>query len=90
MVLEIAQIDVKPGLEAEFEAGVAKAAPIFRRAKGCRGGASALHWEAEPLWAFRTVSGHSGRNGPPLLEESEAHQRSGGPKQDPGGKEQWR
>ncbi len=36
MVTEIAQIDVKPGLEAEFEAGVAKAAPLFRRAKGCR------------------------------------------------------
>ena len=35
MVLEIAQIDVKPGLEAEFEAGVAKAAPLFKRAKGC-------------------------------------------------------
>ncbi len=37
MVIEIAQIDVKPGLEAEFEAGVAKAVPIFQRAKGCRG-----------------------------------------------------
>ncbi len=37
MVLEIAQIDVKPGLEAEFEAGVEKAVPVFRRAKGCRG-----------------------------------------------------
>jgi heme-degrading monooxygenase HmoA len=37
MILEIAQIDVKPGLEAEFEAGVAKAAPIFKRAKGCQG-----------------------------------------------------
>ena len=36
MVLEIAQIDVKPGLEAEFEAGVGKAAPLFKRAKGCR------------------------------------------------------
>jgi len=36
MILEIAQIDVKSGLEAEFEAGVAKAAPIFKRAKGCR------------------------------------------------------
>ena len=35
MVLEIAQIDVKPGMEAEFEAGVAKAAPIFKRARGC-------------------------------------------------------
>jgi heme-degrading monooxygenase HmoA len=35
MVVEIAQIDVKPGMEAEFEAGVAKAAPLFKRAKGC-------------------------------------------------------
>ena len=37
MITEIAQIDVKPGTEAEFEAGVAKAAPLFKRAKGCRG-----------------------------------------------------
>ena len=37
MFLEIAQIDVKPGMEAEFEAGVQKAAPLFRRAKGCTG-----------------------------------------------------
>ncbi len=37
MILEIAQIDVKPGMEAEFEAGVAKAAPLFQRAKGCSG-----------------------------------------------------
>ena len=37
MILEIAQIDVKPGLEAEFEARVAKAAPLFKRAKGCKG-----------------------------------------------------
>ncbi len=37
MFVEIAQIEVKPGLEAEFEAGVAKAAPLFRRAKGCSG-----------------------------------------------------
>ncbi len=37
MILEMAQIDVKPGLEAEFEAGVAKAVPIFKRAKGCKG-----------------------------------------------------
>ena len=36
MVTEIAQIDVKPGMESEFEAGVAKAAPLFQRAKGCR------------------------------------------------------
>lgn len=37
MILEIAQIEIKPGLEAEFEAGVAKAGPIFARAKGCKG-----------------------------------------------------
>jgi len=37
MVLEIAHIDVKPGLESAFEAGVAKAIPLFRSAKGCRG-----------------------------------------------------
>jgi heme-degrading monooxygenase HmoA len=37
MILEIAQIDVKPGMESEFEAGVKKAAPLFQRAKGCKG-----------------------------------------------------
>jgi heme-degrading monooxygenase HmoA len=37
MILEIAQIDVKPGLETEFEAGVVRAAPLFQRAKGCHG-----------------------------------------------------
>jgi heme-degrading monooxygenase HmoA len=37
MILEIAQIDIKPGLEAEFETSVGKAAPLFKRAKGCRG-----------------------------------------------------
>jgi heme-degrading monooxygenase HmoA len=37
MILEIAQIDVKPGLEQEFETGVGKAAPLFKRAKGCKG-----------------------------------------------------
>ncbi len=35
MITEIAQIEVKPGMDAEFEAGVKKAAPIFQRAKGC-------------------------------------------------------
>ena len=34
-VTEIAQIEIKPGMEAGFEAGVAKAAPLFKRAKGC-------------------------------------------------------
>jgi len=37
MILEIAQIDVKPGMEAQFEAGVRKAGPLFERAKGCKG-----------------------------------------------------
>ncbi len=37
MILEIAQIDVKPGMESEFEIGVKKATPIFQRAKGCKG-----------------------------------------------------
>jgi heme-degrading monooxygenase HmoA len=36
MVLEIAQIDIKPGMESEFEAGVGNAAPRFQRAKGCK------------------------------------------------------
>ena len=37
MITEIAQIEVKPGLEAELEAAVKKAAPIFKRSKGCHG-----------------------------------------------------
>ena len=34
-VVEIAQFDIKPGMEQEFEEGARKAVPIFRRAKGC-------------------------------------------------------
>ncbi|MGB7257931.1 MAG: antibiotic biosynthesis monooxygenase, partial [Pseudolabrys sp.] len=37
MIMEIAQIDVKPGMENEFEAGVKQATAIFKRAKGCKG-----------------------------------------------------
>ncbi|TPG44820.1 antibiotic biosynthesis monooxygenase [Roseomonas nepalensis] len=37
MFLEIAQIEVTPGSEPAFEEGVAKAGPLFRRARGCRG-----------------------------------------------------
>ena len=37
MITEIAQIEVKPGTESEFETGVKHAAPIFKRAKGCHG-----------------------------------------------------
>lgn len=36
MILEIAQIEVKPGMEAEFEANVKKAVPIFQRSNGCK------------------------------------------------------
>ncbi len=36
MILEIAQIEIKAGREEEFEAGAARAAPLFKRAKGCR------------------------------------------------------
>jgi heme-degrading monooxygenase HmoA len=35
MILEIAQIAVKAGMEPTFEAGVAAAVPLFKRAKGC-------------------------------------------------------
>ena len=34
MVLEIAQIDVKPGTEAAFEAAVRQAAPLLCRTRG--------------------------------------------------------
>ena len=37
MITEIAQIDVKPGNEKEFEAAVANAQPIFKRSKGWKG-----------------------------------------------------
>ncbi len=36
MVFEIAEIHVLPGHAAEFEAAVQRAAPLFRRARGCR------------------------------------------------------
>jgi heme-degrading monooxygenase HmoA len=37
MIHEVAEITVKPGEEADFENGVAQAAPLFLRAKGCHG-----------------------------------------------------
>jgi heme-degrading monooxygenase HmoA len=37
MITEIAQIEIKPGMEAQFEDGVQQAVPIFQRAKGNRG-----------------------------------------------------
>lgn len=41
MFMEVAEIQVKPGTEAQFEAGVAQAVTLFQRAKGC----SAMHLE---------------------------------------------
>ena len=37
MITKIAQIEIKPGMESEFESGVKNAAPVFKRAKGCHG-----------------------------------------------------
>jgi heme-degrading monooxygenase HmoA len=37
MIFEIAEIEVKAGEEAAFEAAVAKAVPIFQRSRGCLG-----------------------------------------------------
>ena len=37
MIMEIAHIEIKPGMENDFEAGVKNAAPVFKRAKGCKG-----------------------------------------------------
>jgi heme-degrading monooxygenase HmoA len=37
MIQEVAFLQVTPGLEATFEHGVSAAAPLFQRAKGCRG-----------------------------------------------------
>ncbi len=51
MVLEIAQIDVKKGMEAQFETKVAEAMPLFRRAKGCR--SMELHRSAEMPSRYR-------------------------------------
>ncbi len=36
MVKEIAEIEVTPGHEQAFEAAVKEAAPLFKRAPGCR------------------------------------------------------
>lgn len=37
MILESAELLIKCGMEAEFEAGVRQAAPLFQRARGCEG-----------------------------------------------------
>ncbi len=37
MVVEFAEIEVKPGMEQEFIAGVEKSKPAFLRSAGCHG-----------------------------------------------------
>ena len=37
MIFEMAQLEIKPGMESAFEKGVAEATPLFKRARGCHG-----------------------------------------------------
>ena len=54
MITEIAQIDVKPGPEKDFEAAVAKARPLFLRAKGGKG--FELHKSIEKPSRYRLLA----------------------------------
>jgi heme-degrading monooxygenase HmoA len=54
MITEIAQIDVKPGSEKDFEAAVAKARPMFLRAKGGKG--FELHKSVEKPSRYRLMA----------------------------------
>jgi heme-degrading monooxygenase HmoA len=54
MITEIAQIDVKPGTEKDFEAAVAKAKPLFMRAKGAKG--IELHKSIEKPQCYRLLA----------------------------------
>lgn len=53
MILECAEITVKIGDEAAFEARAAKAFPLFLRAKGCRG--VNLHGVIEHAGVYRLL-----------------------------------
>src|SRR5258708_13100413 len=54
MITEIAQIDVKRGTEKGFEAAVAKARPLFLRAKGGKG--FELHKSIEKPSRYRLMA----------------------------------
>jgi heme-degrading monooxygenase HmoA len=54
MITEIAQIDVKPGTEKDFEAAVARARPLFLRARGGRG--IELHKSIEKPSRYRLMA----------------------------------
>jgi len=53
MIHEVAEITVKAGEEVNFENGVAQAAPLFLRAKGCHG--IALHRVIEDRAIYRLL-----------------------------------
>ncbi|NEW88618.1 MULTISPECIES: antibiotic biosynthesis monooxygenase family protein [Rhodopseudomonas] len=53
MITEIAQIDVKPGSEVEFEAAVAKAREVFGRSRGFCG--FELHRSIEKPQRYRLM-----------------------------------
>ncbi|RFC62773.1 antibiotic biosynthesis monooxygenase [Fulvimarina endophytica] len=53
MFLEIAEINVKPGSNAAFEAAVAEAVPVFLRAQGCLG--VELHQTVEEPQRYRLI-----------------------------------
>jgi len=53
MVTELAEIDVRRGQEAEFEAAVAKATVLFLRSKGCHD--IKLHRSLEQPTRYRLV-----------------------------------
>lgn len=53
MILEVAEIAVKPGSEAAFEAGVAEASALFLRAEGCHG--LSLHRVIETPAVYRLL-----------------------------------
>jgi quinol monooxygenase YgiN len=55
MILEIAQIEIKPGTEQDFEAGVSAAEPVFRAARGCR--SFSLHRSIEHPERYRLIVG---------------------------------
>ncbi len=53
MITEIAQIEVKPGSEPEFEAAVGKARAVFGRSKGFHG--FELHRSIEKPQRYRLI-----------------------------------
>src|SRR6266702_5339245 len=59
MITEIAQIDVKPGTEAEFENGVKQAVPLFKRAKGAAAWNCAARSRSQAATAYSSAGTRS-------------------------------